>query len=58
MLSADRPPRFVVRGTTSSLTKQAMDTQEGRLRQGEGPPCADWGHDPDPVRNCATASSP
>jgi predicted dehydrogenase len=50
MLSADRPARFTVRGTSASLTKQAMDTQEGRLKQGERPPAADWGHDPDPVR--------
>jgi predicted dehydrogenase len=49
MLAADRPPRFLVRGTSGSLVKQGTDTQERRLMRGERPPAPDWGHDPDPL---------
>lgn len=49
MLAADAAPRFVVRGTTGSLLKRAMDQQERRLMAGERPPAPDWGEDPDPV---------
>jgi predicted dehydrogenase len=49
MLSADRPPRFVVRGTTGSLVKPGTDQQERRLMAGERPGRADWGDDPDPL---------
>ena len=49
MLAADRPPRFVVRGTTGSLVKHGSDQQERRLMAGERPGRADWGEDPDPL---------
>lgn len=60
MLAADTPPRFLVRGTTGSLVKAQIDTQEARLLAGDRPGPADWGVDPDPllvVRNEAPAET-
>ena len=58
MLAADRPPRFLVRGSSGSLVKQGTDTQERRLMRGERPPAPDWGHDPDPLLVCRQDEEP
>ena len=50
MLAADAAPRFLIRGTTGSITKQGPDRQEEQLLRGERPGAAGWGTDPDPVR--------
>jgi predicted dehydrogenase len=49
MLATDSATRFLVRGTSGSLTKRAGDPQEAQLKAGEKPGAAGWGHDPDPL---------
>ena len=49
MLAADAKTRFLVRGTTGSLTKHGADLQEDQLKAGETPGSPGWGHDPDPL---------
>jgi predicted dehydrogenase len=49
MLATDTATRFVVRGTTGSLTKRGADLQEVQLKAGEMPGSSGWGRDPDPL---------
>jgi predicted dehydrogenase len=49
MLAAAPAPRFLVRGTEASLTKQGWDPQEERLLRGLRPGGPGWGVDPDPL---------
>jgi predicted dehydrogenase len=49
MLAAAPAPRFLVRGTAASLTKQGWDPQEEQLLSGAPPGGPGWGVDPDPV---------
>ena len=49
MLAAAPAPRFLVRGTTASLTKQGWDPQEEQLLRGLRPGVAGWGVDLDPL---------
>jgi predicted dehydrogenase len=49
MLAGESSPRFVVRGTTGTLVKHGMDTQERALMAGQRPGTPEWGHDDDPV---------
>ncbi len=44
MLNADLPPRFQVRGLRGTFTRWAGDPQEARLRAGDLPGGAAWGH--------------
>lgn len=52
-LTARVAPRFVVHGTTGSLVKWGLDTQEDALKSGLRPPGkpdgGDWGLDPQPL---------
>lgn len=52
-LTARVAPRFVVHGTTGSLVKWGLDTQEDALKSGRRPPGnpkdGDWGVDPQPL---------
>jgi predicted dehydrogenase len=49
MLATDSATRFLVRGTTGSLTKRGGDLQEVQLKAGEMPGSPGWGRDPDPL---------
>jgi predicted dehydrogenase len=49
MLASEPPPRFVVRGTKATLTKQGGDLQEDQLTRGVKPGSPGWGEDPDPM---------
>lgn len=49
MLATDSATRFLVRGTSGSLTKRGGDLQEVQLKAGETPGSAGWGRDPDPL---------
>jgi predicted dehydrogenase len=49
MLAADPGVRFLVRGTTGSLTKRGGDRQEAQLVAGEKPGSSGWGRDSDPI---------
>lgn len=49
-LTAHVAPRFVVHGTTGSLTKWGLDTQEDALKAGLRPPQPNWGVDPNPLQ--------
>ncbi len=47
MLATDSASRFLVRGTSGSLTKRGGDPQEAQLVAGQTPGSPDWGRDPD-----------
>ncbi|MFN2564962.1 MAG: oxidoreductase [Gemmatimonadaceae bacterium] len=49
MLATDSTKRFLVRGTSGSLTKRGGDPQEAQLVAGEKPGSPGWGQDADPV---------
>jgi predicted dehydrogenase len=49
MLATDSTTRFLVRGTSGSLTKRGGDPQEAQLKAGQTPGSAEWGRDPDPL---------
>jgi len=49
MLAGEASPRLVVRGTTGTLVKHGMDTQERALMAGDRPGAPEWGRDDDPV---------
>ena len=49
MLATDSATRFLVRGTSGSLTKRGGDVQEVQLKAGQTPGSPGWGHDPDPL---------
>lgn len=49
MLATDSATRFLVRGTSGSLTKRGSDLQEVQLKAGQTPGSPGWGHDPDPL---------
>jgi predicted dehydrogenase len=49
-LTARVSPRFVVHGTTGSLVKWGLDTQEDALKAGLRPSGEDWGIDPQPLQ--------
>jgi predicted dehydrogenase len=49
MLATDSTPRFLVRGTSGSLTKHGGDPQETQLKAGQTPGSPGWGRDPDPL---------
>lgn len=50
MVAAAPGPRFLVHGTTGTLTKLQPDRQEQQLLVGLRPGDAQWGADPDPLR--------
>lgn len=49
MLATDPATRFLVRGTSGSLTKRGGDLQEVQLKAGQTPGSPGWGLDPDPL---------
>jgi predicted dehydrogenase len=49
MLAADSATRFLVRGTSGSLTKRSSDLQEDQLKAGQKPGSPGWGRDPEPL---------
>jgi predicted dehydrogenase len=49
LTATEPPPRFIVRGTTGTITKRGGDSQEDQLVRGEAPGAPGWGHDPDPL---------
>ncbi|MDQ3996915.1 MAG: oxidoreductase [Gemmatimonadota bacterium] len=49
MLATDAATRFLVRGTSGSLTKRGGDPQEAQLKAGATPGSAGWGRDADPL---------
>jgi predicted dehydrogenase len=49
MIAADSWTRFLVRGTSGSLTKRRGDPQEDQLVSGQKPGSAGWGRDQDPL---------
>jgi predicted dehydrogenase len=49
MLAAAPAPRFLVRGTAASLTRQGWDPQEESLLRGATPGASGWGHDAEPL---------
>lgn len=48
-LTAQVAPRFTVHGTSGSLTKFGLDTQETALKSRLYPPQTNWGEDPTPL---------
>jgi predicted dehydrogenase len=49
MLAAAPAPRFLVRGTGASLTRQGWDQQEESLARGVPPGSPGWGRDAEPL---------
>jgi predicted dehydrogenase len=49
MLATDSSARFLVRGTSGSLTKRGGDPQEAQLKAGQTPGSPGWGRDSDPL---------
>jgi predicted dehydrogenase len=49
MLATDPAARFLVRGTSGSLTKHGGDLQEAQLKAGQKPGSPGWGRDADPL---------